>query len=214
MTAKPTGFLPWSSLNANMVFNTLGPLVRIQILMQRQPKHRTPSVPRNDHSREEIHPNPLPLLYVLFGYFLPVRDPVLVPPEEGGGAMNAGHFGVLCFGLSPGKTRRFMWRPLFPTEKVRFYPRKGPWLFYRKHTKRYPRTASADGNLRPGTRKYRCRPRDRKPDAGRLYNGEHRRVETKKESVQGQIHEGKGITKKFRTSAVSQLGEPSLLLVG
>lgn len=81
-----------------MVLHTLNSRVRIQILMQRQLEHRTPPVPRNDNrAHEEVCPNPVPLLSVRFDHVVLVGDPVIVPPEESSGVMDAEDVDVLDF---------------------------------------------------------------------------------------------------------------------
>lgn len=76
-------------MQTRMTLHPLNAMVRIQILMHHHLKKTTPSLPRNnDAPREEEHPDPKQLPPVLGDDQLLVCQPVLVPPEDGGGVVH------------------------------------------------------------------------------------------------------------------------------
>ena len=81
-----------------MVLDAFNPRIGIQVLVQRQLEHRTPSVScDDDRASEEVHPDPVPPLSVRRYHSVLVGYPVIVPPEECGGVMNAKNVSVLHF---------------------------------------------------------------------------------------------------------------------
>jgi hypothetical protein len=70
-------------MNARMVRHTHDPMVRIQVLVQRELEHTgTATAADDDRPREEEHPDAVPAFAVLGNDRLPVRHPVLVPPVD------------------------------------------------------------------------------------------------------------------------------------
>ena len=181
-----------------MVPDALDPWVRVQILVQCQLEHRPGSVPRNDDcARDEVHPDLVPPLSVRSDHLVLVGNPVPVPPEEGRGVVDAEDVDVLDFKpdvldlrYDPRERARSITCGEDPTVDIESPTCDNAGLvrvlrgnMFRRLARQDPQIASWGGNPRPGTRRCRCRPRDRKPDARMHHNGGHQHANTRKSDL-------------------------------
>jgi len=74
----------WLDVNRRVAGNTVDARITVQVLVEGQLEDRGTAVPGNDrrHS-QEIDPDPVPPIPILFDDFLLVADPVLVPAVDG-----------------------------------------------------------------------------------------------------------------------------------
>ena len=81
-----------------MVLNALNPMVRVQVLVQRNLEDRCATLSAGDSGRgQEVVPGPEPLLTVLGQNLLLVSEPVLVPAVEGGRVVDTEDVDVFDF---------------------------------------------------------------------------------------------------------------------